>query len=99
MKLWLMLIDRGGTFCDCIGVIPGQEDVVIKLLSVDPANYDDAPTEGIRRILEIATGATIPRGVRLDTSLISKLSLLHATDQFTQILCCRLDSNGNDGRD
>jgi 5-oxoprolinase (ATP-hydrolysing) len=25
---------------------------VLKLLSVDPANYDDAPREGIRRILE-----------------------------------------------
>ncbi|CZR58696.1 related to 5-oxoprolinase [Phialocephala subalpina] len=68
-------IDRGGTFCDCIGVIPGQEDVVIKLLSVDPANYDDAPTAGIRRILEIATGTTIPRGVKLDASLISSIRM------------------------
>lgn len=25
---------------------------VLKLLSEDPANYADAPTEGIRRILE-----------------------------------------------
>ncbi|KAJ9260556.1 hypothetical protein DTO212C5_8485 [Paecilomyces variotii] len=49
-------IDRGGTFCDCIGIVPGKEDIVVKLLSVDPTNYDDAPTEGIRRILEIATG-------------------------------------------
>jgi len=38
-------IDRGGTFTDCIATdIPGREDVVIKLLSVDPSNYDDAPT-------------------------------------------------------
>ncbi len=51
-------------------MIEGQEDVVIKLLSVDSANYDDAPTEGIRRILEIATGKSIPRGVKLDTSQI-----------------------------
>jgi 5-oxoprolinase (ATP-hydrolysing) len=46
--------------------IPGREDIVIKLLSVDPANYSDAPTEGIRRILEIATGESHPRGQLLD---------------------------------
>ena len=54
----------------CIGIVPGKPDIVIKLLSVDPTNYDDAPTEGIRRILEIATGETIPRGKKLDTSRI-----------------------------
>lgn len=38
-------IDRGGTFTDCIATnIPGKEDIVVKLLSVDPSNYDDAPT-------------------------------------------------------
>ena len=38
-------IDRGGTFCDCLATnIPGREDIVVKLLSVDPSNYDDAPT-------------------------------------------------------
>lgn len=42
-------IDRGGTFTDCIATnIPGKEDIVIKLLSVDPSNYDDAPTAGLQ---------------------------------------------------
>ncbi|GAD95409.1 hypothetical protein ANI_1_1666074 [Paecilomyces variotii No. 5] len=68
-------IDRGGTFCDCIGIIPGKEDIVVKLLSVDPTNYDDAPTEGIRRILEIATGECIPRGCKLDTSKIDSIRM------------------------
>ncbi|KAL0368668.1 UNVERIFIED_CONTAM: 5-oxoprolinase [Sesamum calycinum] len=46
-------IDRGGTFTDVYAEIPGRsEGRVMKLLSVDPANYDDAPVEGIRRILE-----------------------------------------------
>lgn len=36
--------------------IPGQKnDMVFKLLSVCPSEYDDAPTEGIRQILEKAT--------------------------------------------
>ena len=42
-------IDRGGTFTDCIATnIPGKEDIVVKLLSVDPSNYDDAPTASFR---------------------------------------------------
>jgi 5-oxoprolinase (ATP-hydrolysing) len=43
-------IDRGGTFTDCIATdIPGREDIVVKLLSVDPSNYDDAPTVSFAR--------------------------------------------------
>jgi 5-oxoprolinase (ATP-hydrolysing) len=46
-------IDRGGTFTDVYAEVPGEPGFkVIKLLSEDPANYDDAPREGIRRILE-----------------------------------------------
>ncbi|KAK4687418.1 5-oxoprolinase (ATP-hydrolyzing), partial [Tremellales sp. Uapishka_1] len=41
----VVAIDRGGTFVDAICSRPGHEDIVIKLLSVDPGNYDDAPTE------------------------------------------------------
>ncbi|KAI9742373.1 MAG: hypothetical protein M1818_003906 [Claussenomyces sp. TS43310] len=69
-------IDRGGTFTDCIGSgIPGKEDVVIKLLSVDPSNYKDAPTEGIRRILELATGDKIAREAPIDTSPIASIKM------------------------
>ncbi|OLN97952.1 Uncharacterized protein C11D3.15-like protein 1 [Colletotrichum chlorophyti] len=59
-------IDRGGTFTDVHAAIPGRDDIILKLLSVDPANYQDAPTEGIRRILELVTGETLPRGQLLD---------------------------------
>ncbi|KAL4924077.1 Hydantoinase B/oxoprolinase-domain-containing protein [Aspergillus undulatus] len=58
-------IDRGGTFTDVWASLPGQPDVVLKLLSVDPANYADAPTEGIRRVLSLYRGEEIPRGVPL----------------------------------
>lgn len=34
---------------------------VLKLLSEDPANYPDAPREGIRRVLEEVTGIPHPR--------------------------------------
>ena len=46
-------IDRGGTFTDIYAELPdGKGYRVLKLLSEDPANYPDAPREGIRRILE-----------------------------------------------
>lgn len=45
-------IDRGGTFTDIYARCPSGKVRVMKLLSEDPANYKDAPREGIRRILE-----------------------------------------------
>ena len=36
-------IDRGGTFTDVFCLCPGGKVRVMKLLSVDPANYPDAP--------------------------------------------------------
>jgi 5-oxoprolinase (ATP-hydrolysing) len=69
-------IDRGGTFTDVWASIPAQEnDVILKLLSVDPQNYPDAPTEGIRRVLEIAGGKAIPRGEPLDLSVVSNIRM------------------------
>uniref|UniRef100_A0A0C9QTF5 Oplah_4 protein n=1 Tax=Fopius arisanus TaxID=64838 RepID=A0A0C9QTF5_9HYME len=62
-------IDRGGTFTDVFARCPGGRVRVMKLLSVDPDNYDDAPREGIRRILEQETGRVI--GDVIDTSEIS----------------------------
>lgn len=44
-------IDRGGTFTDIYAECPNGDVTTMKLLSVDPA-YKDAPTEGIRRILQ-----------------------------------------------
>ena len=54
-------IDRGGTFTDIHCLLPSGDEIVSKLLSVDPTNYDDAPTEGIRRILHQYEG-DYPRG-------------------------------------
>ncbi|EGW33442.1 uncharacterized protein SPAPADRAFT_50321 [Spathaspora passalidarum NRRL Y-27907] len=68
-------IDRGGTFCDVIAKIPNQPDYYFKLLSVDPANYKDAPTEGIRRVLEKATGTSIPKSEKLNLDLIQSIRM------------------------
>lgn len=44
-------LDRGGTFTDVICLCPDNSVVTLKLLSEDPLNYKDAPTEAIKRIL------------------------------------------------
>ncbi|XP_062900752.1 5-oxoprolinase [Mobula hypostoma] len=63
-------IDRGGTFTDVFARCPGGKVRVMKLLSEDPANYRDAPTEGIRRILQEECGVPVPRDQPVDTSRI-----------------------------
>ncbi|KAJ4863762.1 hydantoinase b/oxoprolinase domain-containing protein [Trichoderma breve] len=67
-------IDRGGTFTDCVGEHNGEE-IIIKLLSEDPANYKDAPLEGIRRIMSHFLKRDIPRGEPLDTSKIDSIRM------------------------
>ena len=66
-------IDRGGTFTDVYAEVPGETGYrVVKLLSEDPDNYEDAPREGIRRILEDVTGQPFdPKG--FDSGLICLL--------------------------
>lgn len=51
-KMFHFAIDRGGTFTDIWARCGNGKTRVMKLLSEDPANYADAPREGIRRILE-----------------------------------------------
>ncbi|XP_067872121.1 5-oxoprolinase isoform X2 [Heterodontus francisci] len=63
-------IDRGGTFTDIFARCPGGMIRVMKLLSEDPANYVDAPTEGIRRILQEESGIPVPQDQPVDTSRI-----------------------------
>jgi 5-oxoprolinase (ATP-hydrolysing) len=78
--------DRGGTFTDCLGVVDGGENIVVKLLSQDPANYDDAPIEGIRRILSKVTGESLPRGEKLDVSRFARFNVRMGTTVATNAL-------------
>ena len=55
--------------------VKGNDTQVVKLLSEDPENYDDAPLEGIRRLLEILTKENIPRDAQLDTSKIHSIRM------------------------
>ncbi|MDT8445629.1 MAG: hydantoinase B/oxoprolinase family protein [bacterium] len=54
-------MDRGGTFTDIYATTPlGPRQ--LKLLSENPGAYADAPTEGIRRVLEEVLGQPQPPG-------------------------------------
>ncbi|KAI8655431.1 hypothetical protein NCS55_01195100 [Fusarium keratoplasticum] len=69
-------IDRGGTFTDAWAEVPGRsEHIVFKILSVCPDEYDDAPTECIRQILEIALEKSIPKGSLLDLEPIESIRM------------------------
>jgi 5-oxoprolinase (ATP-hydrolysing) len=52
-----------------------SDNIVIKLLSEDPSNYEDAPLEGIRRIMSKFLNKEILRGEPLDTSKIESIRM------------------------
>ena len=95
-------IDRGGTFTDIYCEMTNQEtgekqSHVGKLLSVDPQNYADAPTEGIRRILseygstgEIARSEKIPtqqiRSIRMGTTVATNALLERKGDKVALLI-------------
>jgi 5-oxoprolinase (ATP-hydrolysing) len=60
MTKWQFWIDRGGTFTDTVAQCPDGKILVHKLLSENPGRYDDAPIQGIRDLLGLATGEPIP---------------------------------------
>ena len=78
-------IDRGGTFTDIHSILPDGRQVVRKLLSEDPSHYADAPTEGIRRVLQEydtvpdkstgTAGQDYPRGKPIDTKSIGSIRM------------------------
>ena len=82
-------IDRGGTFCDVIATeAGGRNSFIFKLLSEDPDNYPDAPTEAIRRVLEKFEGKKIPIGEKLDASRIG-LSWFLRLFRLCQLTCAQ----------
>jgi 5-oxoprolinase (ATP-hydrolysing) len=60
MTRWQFWIDRGGTFTDIVARRPDGQLVVHKLLSENPDRYSDAPLQGIRDLVGLATDDSIP---------------------------------------
>ena len=91
-------IDRGGTFTDVYAELPDGSVRVCKLLSEDPEHYDDAPREGIRRMIESYTGVRQEHGA-IDTIQIEwiRMGTTVATNALLERKgerCCLLVSAG-----
>uniref|UniRef100_A0A1A9WNB0 5-oxoprolinase n=1 Tax=Glossina brevipalpis TaxID=37001 RepID=A0A1A9WNB0_9MUSC len=69
-RKYCFAIDRGGTFTDVMCLCPNGRVHTLKLLSEDPLRYNDAPREGIKRILQKETGKLIGDEDLIDTSKI-----------------------------
>ena len=76
---WRFWIDRGGTFTDVVARAPGGALRTLKLLSEDPARYDDAAVEGVRRLLGIEgdepIAAELVADVRMGTTVATNALL------------------------
>jgi len=75
---WRFWIDRGGTFTDIVARSPDGALQTRKLLSDNPEQYADAAIEGVRRILDAASGP-LPSGlvdeVRMGTTVATNALL------------------------
>ena len=80
-RAWEFWVDRGGTFTDVVGRAPDGGLRVLKLLS-EGAAYDDAATEGIRRLLGLAADEPMPEGavraVKMGTTVATNALLERA---------------------
>ncbi|MFD8996413.1 hydantoinase B/oxoprolinase family protein [Streptomyces abikoensis] len=89
---WQFWIDRGGTFTDVVAQDPDGRLLTRKLLSENPARYDDAAVEGIRGLLGLRDGQEIPVGtveaVRMGTTVATN-ALLEREGERTVLVITR----------
>jgi 5-oxoprolinase (ATP-hydrolysing) len=89
---WEFWIDRGGTFTDIVARRPDGALVTHKLLSDDPAHYDDAALAGIRRLLGLAPDQAIPAdligAVKMGTTIATN-ALLERKGEATALFITR----------
>ena len=79
---WRFWIDRGGTFTDVVARPPGGGLLTRKLLSEDPARYEDAAVEGVRQLLGLQGDEPVPAelvaDVRMGTTVATNALLERA---------------------
>lgn len=77
--MWQFWVDRGGTFTDIVARTPGGQLKTLKLLSENPERYRDAAIQGIRELLGVAEGESIPDqsigSVRMGTTVATNALL------------------------
>src|SRR6185437_9196521 len=82
---WDFWIDRGGTFTDVVGRRADGTLTAHKLLSENPEAYRDAAVQGIRDLLGLRRGDTIPPGrvgaVKMGTTVATNALLERKGDR------------------
>ncbi|PKR54916.1 hydantoinase B/oxoprolinase family protein [Thalassospira marina] len=82
---WQFWVDRGGTFTDIVARKPDGSLVTHKLLSENPERYKDAAIQGIRDLLGVAAGETIPaekiEAVKMGTTVATNALLERKGDR------------------
>jgi 5-oxoprolinase (ATP-hydrolysing) len=90
LQRWQFYIDRGGTFTDIVAKTPAGNLVVEKLLSENPEQYQDAPIQGIRNILGLASDEPIPTGqievVKMGTTVATNALLERKGDRLVLLI-------------
>jgi 5-oxoprolinase (ATP-hydrolysing) len=88
-QAWDFWIDRGGTFTDVVGRRPDGALAAHKLLSENPEAYADAAVQGIRDLLGLKAGESIPAGkvgaVKMGTTVATN-ALLERKGERTLLL-------------
>jgi len=89
---WQFWIDRGGTFTDVVARTPEGALLTEKLLSENPEHYKDAAVAGIRRLLGLAPGDTVPaeavQAVKMGTTVATN-ALLERKGERTLLVTTR----------
>ena len=92
MKRWEFWIDRGGTFTDVVGHAPDGSIHTLKLLSENPAQYEDAAVAAVRRLLKLGpTDPISPQAVtviKMGTTLATN-ALLERKGERTVLVVTR----------
>ncbi len=87
---WQFWIDRGGTFTDIVAQRPDGEIVVHKLLSENPDRYVDAPIQGIRDLLGVASDQPIPTeqiaAIKMGTTVATNALLERKGDRLVLLI-------------
>ncbi|HTO81770.1 MAG TPA: hydantoinase B/oxoprolinase family protein [Methylomirabilota bacterium] len=87
---WQFWIDRGGTFTDVVARAPDGSILTHKLLSENPERYRDAAVEGIRALLGLAAGVSVPAesiaAVKMGTTVATNALLERKGDRTLLVI-------------
>ena len=87
---WQIWIDRGGTFTDIVAKAPDGVLRTAKLLSENPAQYEDAAIAGVRRMVGPDAVASVKMGTTVATNALlerkGEPTVLVVNDGYADIL-------------